>query len=83
MKRTLQALLAASFAAFGLGFACVSHAQDWKAVGEFGWFGVGKAYEIEKGHIYWVGEFSGTFFNDKGAGGLHHHALSSALRTTI
>lgn len=45
-------------------------AQDWKLVGEFGWFGVGKAHELEKGHFYWVGEFSGTFFNDKGDGSL-------------
>ena len=49
-------------------------AQDWKAVGEFGWMAVGKAYEIDKGHVYWVGEFTGTFFNDKGKGSLFHHA---------
>ena len=49
-------------------------AEDWKAVGEFGWMGVGKAYEIDKGHFYWVGEFTGTFFNDKGKGSLFHHA---------
>jgi len=50
------------------------HAQDWKVTGEFGWFGVGKAHEVEKGHFYWVGEFSGTFFNDKGEGSLFHRA---------
>jgi hypothetical protein len=49
-------------------------AEDWKVTGEFGWFGVGKAYELEKGHFYWVGEFSGTFFNDKGPGSLFHRA---------
>ena len=49
-------------------------AEDWKPVGEFGWMGVGKAYEIDKGHYYWVGEFTGTFFNDKGKGSLFHHA---------
>lgn len=52
----------------------VTHAQDWKVKGQFGWFGTGKAYQIEKGHFYWVGEFSGTFFNDKGAGSLFHLA---------
>jgi hypothetical protein len=57
-----------------IGSAAVAQAQDWKAVGEFGWFGVGKAYEIEKGHFYWVGEFSGTFFSDKGEGSLFHRA---------
>ena len=36
--------------AFALsGMAC---AEDWKVTGEFGWFGVGKAYQIEKGHFY-------------------------------
>jgi len=49
-------------------------AQDWKAVGDFGWLGVGKMQQIEKGHFYWVGEFSGAFFSDKGAGGLFHKA---------
>lgn len=49
------------------------HAQE-KVVGQFGFFGVGKAYEIDKGHYYWVGEFSGTFFNDKGAGSPLHLA---------
>ena len=36
-------------------------AEDWKVVGVFGWMGVGKAYEIDKGHYFWVGEFTGTF----------------------
>ena len=45
-----------------------------KAVGDFGWFGVGKAYEMTKGHFFWVGEFSGTFFNDKGESGPFHRA---------
>jgi hypothetical protein len=53
-------VIAASFAVFA-----TAHAEDWKAIGQFGYFGTGKAYEIEKGHTYWVGEFSGTFFNDK------------------
>jgi hypothetical protein len=55
-------------------FTMPTQAQDWKAVGEFGWLGVGKAYEIDKGHYFWVGEFTGTFFSDKGKGGLFHHA---------
>lgn len=67
-------LCAALYAAAAIGLALPAHAQNWKITGEFGWFGVGKAYEIEKGHFYWVGEFSGTFFNDKGAGSPFHHA---------
>lgn len=58
----------------GLAAIPAAQAQEVKPVGEFGWFGVGKAYEIEKGHYYWVGEFSGTFFNDKGVGSLFHFA---------
>jgi hypothetical protein len=58
----------------GLAFVGTAHAQDWKAIGQFGYFGVGKSYEIEKGHMYWTGEFSGTFFNDKGKDGLFDHA---------
>jgi hypothetical protein len=58
----------------GFAFCASAQAQDWKVTGEFGWFGVGKAYQIEKGHFYWVGEFSGTFFNDKGKGSLFHRA---------
>ena len=51
-----------------------AYAQDWKAVGYFGWFGVGKGHQIEEGRVYWVGEFSGTFFSDEGSGGLFHLA---------
>jgi len=60
--------------AMALGLFGTARAEDWKPVGQFGWFGVGKAYQIEKGHIYWAGEFSGTFFNDKGKGSLFHLA---------
>jgi hypothetical protein len=57
----------------GLTAAAPSLAQD-KVLGQFGWLGVGKAVEIDKGHWYWVGEFSGTFFNDKGPGSAMHLA---------
>ncbi len=76
MMRKSTVLRAATVAA-GLAWVAVSghvQAQDWKVSGEFGWFGVGKAFEVEKGHFYWVGEFSGTFFNDKGEGSLFHRA---------
>jgi len=53
-------------AATGLAFGGSAYAEDWKATGNFGCLGVGKAYKIEKGHLYWVGEFSGAFLNDKG-----------------
>jgi hypothetical protein len=67
-------LCAALYALAAICLALPAYAQDWKVTGEFGWFGVGKAFEIEKNHYYWVGEFSGTFFNEKGAGSLFHLA---------
>ena len=60
--------------AVGVASFCPAHAEDWKATGQFGWFGVGKAFQIEKGHVYWLGEFTGTFFNDKGKGSLFDQA---------
>ena len=54
----------------GLALSTPVLADQWKAVGFFGWFGVGKVMEVEKGHYYWTGEFSGTFQSDKGAGAL-------------
>jgi len=60
--------------AMGLGLSAPTHAEDWKPVGQAGFLGVGKVYQIEKGHLFWVGEFSGTFFNDKGKGSLLDNA---------
>ena len=73
MKSTRLLLSMAALSA-GLIVSGGTRAEDWKPVGQFGFFGVGKAYEIEKGHFYWVGEFSGTFFNDKGENSLFDHA---------
>jgi len=71
---TVKRNLFATSVAAAMTLAPVAHADQWKAVGEFGWFGVGKAPEVEKGHFFWSGEFSGTFFIDKGAGSFIHHA---------
>src|SRR5215469_8606280 len=30
----------------------------------------GTVYEMEKGHTYWIGEFAGNFFSNKGKGSL-------------
>jgi len=59
---------------FLIALAPAVHAADWKVKGDFGWLGVGTVVEVEKGHFYWVGEFSGTFFNDDGQGSLFHLA---------
>jgi hypothetical protein len=74
MKSTKLLLQCVVVLGTGLLALSVAQANDWKVTGEFGWFGVGKAYELEQGHFYWVGEFSGTFFNDKGPGSLFHRA---------
>jgi hypothetical protein len=38
--------------------------------GKFGWYAVGKVTELEKGRLFFTGEFSGVFFNDKSGGAL-------------
>ena len=69
MKSTRLLLSIAALSA-GLIVSRGTRAEDWKPVGLFGAFGVGKTYELEKGHFYWVGEYSGAFFSDKGEKGL-------------
>jgi hypothetical protein len=73
MKSTTLLLSVATLSA-GLITSGGTRAEDWKPVGQAGFLGVGKAYEIEKGHAYWVGEYGGTFFNDKGEKSLFDHA---------
>lgn len=43
----------------------------------FGWYAVGNTFEIggDKNHVFFVGEFSGTVFNDAGKGFLHLAAV--------
>ena len=50
---------------FSFMFSTVTLANNQKPVGNFGWFGVGDATQISETKIYWVGEFSGTFFLSK------------------
>jgi hypothetical protein len=68
---TRSLVVAAAATGILASLAVPAHAQE-RIVGEFGWLGVGKTYEIDKGHFYWVGEFSGTFFNEKGDGSPLH-----------
>ena len=74
--RELSTILSCGAVALSLslGAGRPAHAQDWKVTGEFEYFGVGKVYQIEKGHIFWVGDFGGTFVSDKGKGNLFDHA---------
>jgi len=72
VKGNKQRMMLAT-AAVTAALALPAMAQE-KPIGHFGFFGIGKALEVEKGHFYWLGEFSGTFFSDKGAGGMMHLA---------
>jgi hypothetical protein len=66
---SVQQIRGGAVLALGFGLSTAAYAEDWKVTGEFGWFGVGKAQQLEKGHVFWVGEFSGT-----GQGSLFRHA---------
>jgi hypothetical protein len=74
MKLATRHIIATAAVAAALGLGTPAHSEDWKPVGEFGSFAVSKAYQIEKGHPYWIGEFSSTFVNDKGEGSLFNQA---------
>jgi hypothetical protein len=73
-RLTTSGIIATAALAVAFGLGSPAHAEDWKPAGQFGFFGVGKAYQVEKGHLYWIGEYSGTFFNDKGKGSLFDQA---------
>jgi hypothetical protein len=46
-------------------------AKQGTYAGNFGWYAVGKTVELEPGHEFFLGEYSGTFLNDAGQGFLH------------
>lgn len=52
--------------------AGVAHAQGMPKkgsfTGKFGWYAVGKITQLDEGHVFFSGEFSGVFFNDKPGG---------------
>ena len=39
-------------------------AKQGTYAGHFGWYAVGKTVELEPGHLFFLGEYSGTFLND-------------------
>jgi len=49
--------------------------KQGKFTGQFGYYGVGQAFQIEENHFYWVGEFTGSFFNDAGKGIFHRSSV--------
>jgi hypothetical protein len=50
-------------------------AKQGTYTGKFGWYAIGKTFDIEKDHMLFVGEFNGTVFNDTGSGFLHGTAF--------
>jgi len=60
---------------FSFMFSTVTLANNQKPVGNFGWFGVGDATQISETKIYWVGEFSGTFFSAEENHPLHNASV--------
>ncbi|MCH7553011.1 MAG: hypothetical protein IIC82_03315 [Chloroflexi bacterium] len=76
MNRILSKLASAAALAIALvfvlgGTAQAQLAKSGKFTGHFGFYSVGQIFEIEEGHLFWVGEFTGTFFNDAGSGVMH------------
>ena len=71
----MRAWIRVGIATLLLGVATLGQTADLpkqgKYTGKFGWYATGKVFELEKDHIYWVGEFSGTIFNDAGSGFMH------------
>jgi hypothetical protein len=65
-------------AALGLLLGANAEAQLAKQgtyTSHFGWYAIGKTYELEKGHTLFQGEYSGTNFNDAGTGFLHNTSV--------
>ena len=53
-------------------------AKQGKYRGTFGYWAVGTVHELEKGHIFWVGDFSGVFFDDVANGFIDKTSVSCA-----
>jgi hypothetical protein len=61
---------------FALAVGVAADAQlpkQGKYRGMFSARGAGTVHEVEKGHVFFVGEFSGVFFNDLASRLLHRH----------
>ena len=70
-KRTLGMLVAIGIVLFLGAHVEAQLTKQGTYTGHCGWSTVGKTFEIEKDHGFWVGEFSATCFNDAGQGFMH------------
>jgi hypothetical protein len=68
--RTSYKLISALFAVALLAApaAAQQSGKSGKYTGKFGGEAAGQAYELEKGHVFWVGMYHGVFFNDVAGG---------------
>lgn len=57
-------------------YAWADPGKSGKYKGMFGWVTIGKMYTIQEGHAIFLGEISGTFFNDAGEGGFLHKSAA-------
>lgn len=70
-KGALGGVAAVAFALFLGASAEAQLAKQGTYSTHFGWYAVGKTFEIEKDHVLFVGEFNGAVFNDAGGGFMH------------
>jgi len=76
MTKAAWGTLTALVYVLGLGaHAEAQLAKQGTYTSHFGWYAIGKTYELEKGHTLFQGEYSGTNFNDAGTGFLHHTSV--------
>lgn len=67
----------ASGLAVSAGFAAAAELpKKGTFAAKFGWNSTGKTFEMGKDRLYWVGEFTGTLFNDRTGGIMDHAAVT-------
>jgi hypothetical protein len=72
MTKGLRAIVGIVALVLGLGASAEAQlAKQGSFSQHFGWYSVGKVFELDKDHVLFVGEFSGTVFNDAGEGFEH------------
>jgi len=57
--------------------------KSGKYTGKFGAEGVGQTYELEKGHVFFVGMYHGVFFNDVADGFLDKTEVTCPIAVDI
>lgn len=71
MRELVLGALAACLCLNAVNAVAAELPKKGEIAGKFGWYGNGKVYELEKGHVAFVGEFSGPFIADASSGFMH------------